>query len=127
MESTSQRLARLTRAYRLAEGQHGRLIRERAGLSLREMAGALGVSPADLSRWERHLVRPRPRAALQWLKACDAIRFELQPRANLGPHAATPPTRTADGATDTKPATTSVDPSLPPGDPDREPSGGAAT
>lgn len=72
-----ERLARLTRAYRLADAAEGRMLRERAGVSLREMAAALDVNPGDLSRWERNVVRPRANAALRWLDACEAIQSEL--------------------------------------------------
>lgn len=75
MAQATPRLVRLARANRLVQGE-GRLLRERAGVSLREMASILRVNPGDLSRWERGM-RPRPDAALRWLKACDELKSVL--------------------------------------------------
>ncbi len=44
----------------------GREIREEAGLSLAEVAHAVGVDKGTLSRWERGLARPRRSQALRY-------------------------------------------------------------
>ena len=64
---------RVARARQLAAGE-GRRAREEAGLSLREVADALSIDVADLSRWERGLVRPRTASALRWLDVVEALR-----------------------------------------------------
>jgi transcriptional regulator with XRE-family HTH domain len=73
----TERLAQLATAYRLAEGGRGRAVRERSGISLREMAATIGTNMGELSRWERGLVRPRADFALRWLQAVEAIRSAL--------------------------------------------------
>lgn len=67
---------RVVRGRRLAHGQ-GRRIREEAGLSVRELAGELGVNPSTLDRWERGLTRPRPAQAARWLEAVEILRRAL--------------------------------------------------
>lgn len=69
----TEQLGRLSRAYSLAQGELGRQLRERGGVSLRQMGEAIQVGPGELSRWERGLHRPRTRAALRWLAAIEAI------------------------------------------------------
>jgi DNA-binding transcriptional regulator YiaG len=57
----------LIKARRLtANPQACRLLRIGAGVSLAEMAGAIGCSTAALSRWECGLRRPRGRHAIAW-------------------------------------------------------------
>ena len=70
-------LPQLSRAYRLTEGGTGRQVREAAGISLRQLAGALGTNQGELSRWERGISRPRPQRALAWLRAVELLRAEL--------------------------------------------------
>ncbi len=53
----------------LARSGEARRIREAAGLSLRELAAAVGVDAASISRWERGLSAPRVHHALAWHKA----------------------------------------------------------
>ena len=55
----------------------GRRLRERAGLSIRELAGLLGVDAATLSRWENGRTHPRGSGAARWLAACRTIEEEL--------------------------------------------------
>jgi transcriptional regulator with XRE-family HTH domain len=55
----------------------GRDLRERAGLSVRELATLLGVDAATLCRWERGQTRPRGPAASRWVAACQLIENEL--------------------------------------------------
>jgi transcriptional regulator with XRE-family HTH domain len=73
----TQRLAQLTRAYRLAENEQGRLVRERSGISLRELAATIGTNMGELSRWERGIARPRAPVALRWPEAIEVISAEL--------------------------------------------------
>ncbi|MHB1777516.1 MAG: helix-turn-helix domain-containing protein [Acidimicrobiales bacterium] len=96
-------LPRLVEALRLGGTGRGRRVRERSGLSLRQLAVALGVNAGDLSRWERDLARPRPASALRWLDAVETL------------DAATPPTAIG-GATSTVTSHLQVTRTLPPGD-----------
>ncbi|MFZ2057682.1 MAG: helix-turn-helix domain-containing protein [Acidimicrobiales bacterium] len=68
----------LVRGRSLGRSGRGRVIREQAGLSLRELAQIVQVDAATLSRWERGDVRPRQAGAARWLTACDAIERELE-------------------------------------------------
>jgi transcriptional regulator with XRE-family HTH domain len=68
-----ERLARLVRAYQLAEHEKGRLIREQAGITLQELAARIGTNISELSRWERRKARPRAACALRWLEAIEVI------------------------------------------------------
>jgi transcriptional regulator with XRE-family HTH domain len=90
-------LQQLVRGRRLAREGRGRFLREAAGLSLRELAAAIGVDVATLSRWEHGSSRPRTRAAMRWVEACDAIEHELNGRACAGP---APDAPSVDSATD---------------------------
>jgi transcriptional regulator with XRE-family HTH domain len=67
----------LIRGRRLASDGRGRRLRERAGLSVSELAHALGVDVGTLSRWETGKAKPRPEAALRWATVCEAIEHEL--------------------------------------------------
>ncbi|HKH88624.1 MAG TPA: helix-turn-helix transcriptional regulator [Acidimicrobiales bacterium] len=68
----------LIRGRRLADDGRGRRLRERAGLSVSELAHALGVDVGTLSRWETGKAKPRPESALRWASACEAIERELE-------------------------------------------------
>lgn len=74
-------LTRLSTARRL--GSAGREIRQRAHLSLRDLAAAIGVDSATLWRWETGHVRPRAAAALRWVETLEAIAKTLDPGAVL--------------------------------------------
>jgi transcriptional regulator with XRE-family HTH domain len=74
---SDERIARLTRALRLAADEQGRRVREQSGISLRELATFIGTSHGELSRWERGVSRPRPTVALRWLEAVESIRSAL--------------------------------------------------
>ena len=87
MEDFSLRL--LARARRLAEDDQARRLRESAGISLRDLASAIGTNPGELSRWERGLSRPRAISAIRWLRACEVIRSEQSMRIQ-GPSANAP-------------------------------------
>jgi DNA-binding transcriptional regulator YiaG len=62
MES-DELLERVRAASQLPTPRERRAIRERANVSQRELAGALGVSVMALNRWERGITRPRGRHA----------------------------------------------------------------
>jgi hypothetical protein len=61
----------------LGPSGRGRDLRERAGLSVRELATLLGVDGATLCRWERGQTRPRGPGASRWVAACQLIEHEL--------------------------------------------------
>jgi DNA-binding transcriptional regulator YiaG len=65
-DGVSTDVSKLIRARWLARSGEGRRIRERAGLSLREVADAVGVDPTTLARWEHDRSVPRSRAAQRW-------------------------------------------------------------
>jgi transcriptional regulator with XRE-family HTH domain len=66
-------LDRLARARQLGPSGAGRALRRAAGLSLQDVAQALGVSISALSRWERAERRPRRDAALAWLATLERV------------------------------------------------------
>jgi transcriptional regulator with XRE-family HTH domain len=68
----------LARIRRMQDSGEARRLRERAGVSLRTMARAVGVRPSTLIRWEAGQVRPREPTALAWLAALDVLRVELE-------------------------------------------------
>jgi DNA-binding XRE family transcriptional regulator len=57
--SAGSPLATLVRDARLPAPAERKRIREAAGVSLRQMAAELGVSPMSTSAWERGEVEPR--------------------------------------------------------------------
>jgi transcriptional regulator with XRE-family HTH domain len=63
----------LVRARALAATGEGRRRREAAGLSIRELAAAIGVDAPTLSRWELGRMRPRRASALRWLAILDEV------------------------------------------------------
>jgi DNA-binding transcriptional regulator YiaG len=67
------RPARLAKVRRLAATGEARQIRQRAELSMSEIAAAVGVHEATVSQWERGKQRPRGEAALQYLAVLEAI------------------------------------------------------
>jgi DNA-binding transcriptional regulator YiaG len=66
----SSKVNRMAAAHTLTRGA-GRRQRIEIGLTLRELAEAVGVTTATLSRWENGQVRPRSDAAVRWV---DALR-----------------------------------------------------
>jgi len=51
-----------------------RQVREENGVSIREAAEALEVSPLTYIRWERGEVKPRRKHAIQYRRFLDALR-----------------------------------------------------
>jgi DNA-binding transcriptional regulator YiaG len=79
LEMTStERLERLALVRRLCECGEARQIRLEHGLSLADMAAAIGTSPASLSRWELG-TKPNTDAALRY-GAVLARLLKLVPR-----------------------------------------------
>jgi transcriptional regulator with XRE-family HTH domain len=76
MQQRARDLARMRRMQQTGEAKR---LRERAGVSLRTMAGAVGVRASTLTRWEAGQVRPREPTALAWLAVLDQLRAELEP------------------------------------------------
>jgi transcriptional regulator with XRE-family HTH domain len=73
-----ERVRDLARIRRMQQDGSAKRLRERAGVSLRTMAGAVGVRASTLIRWEAGQVRPRERTALAWLAVLDQLRAELE-------------------------------------------------
>jgi DNA-binding transcriptional regulator YiaG len=63
----------VSRTRRLVRTGAARVIREDAGLSVRELAAMVGTSAASLSRWENRKTCPRAPAALRLARALDAL------------------------------------------------------
>jgi DNA-binding transcriptional regulator YiaG len=61
------RTLQLARARALAKSGDALRIRQRAGLSIRDLAGELDVWPSTVNRWERGERVPRGEAALRWV------------------------------------------------------------
>jgi transcriptional regulator with XRE-family HTH domain len=72
-----QNVRDLARIRRMQESGEAKRLRERAGVSLRTMARAVGVRASTLIRWEANQVRPRESTALAWLAVLDQLRAEL--------------------------------------------------
>lgn len=74
-------LARIARARaRTANRERCREIRERAGVSVIELAGLLGVTQTTLRAWEDGTHRPRTAVLLRWADALDILdETALQP------------------------------------------------
>jgi DNA-binding transcriptional regulator YiaG len=62
-------LTKLVTARRLARTGEGRRIRERADLTVKELAAAAGIDTGTLHRWEDGRTTPRAPAALRWVDA----------------------------------------------------------
>lgn len=70
----ARQLVTQVRETRLPEPSHCRRIREAAGVSLRQAASVVGVSPATLMRWESGENRPRLKHATAYRQLLDALR-----------------------------------------------------
>jgi len=71
-------LIEVARIRALARSGKGRALRVGMDLSLRDLAGAVGVTPSTLALWELGRVRPRPAAARRWEAALSRIAESLQ-------------------------------------------------
>jgi transcriptional regulator with XRE-family HTH domain len=72
--ASSTNVNQIAAARALTRGS-GRRHRIEIGLTLHELAEAVGVTTATLSRWETGQVRPRSDAAVRW---ADALRRARQ-------------------------------------------------
>jgi hypothetical protein len=95
MDPTEKMLAR-ARLRRLIETGEAKAIRERAGVSLYDVAKSIrrDLQPSTLLTWEADLHRPRIIAdELAWLRALDQLRAitEEEEPAELAPAGATGP------------------------------------
>jgi transcriptional regulator with XRE-family HTH domain len=70
---TNHQLVQLARVRRLARSGEAQALRLSAGLSLREMADAIGISHSNLWLWERGQRSPRNVAALAWAALLDDL------------------------------------------------------
>lgn len=66
--TAAQHVVLLAKARRLAESGEGAAARVAAGLSLSEVADAIGVSPSALWRWEHGERSPRGDRAVAWAR-----------------------------------------------------------
>lgn len=66
----------LAKARRYATTGHGREVRMGCGLSLREMAEAVGIATSSLWRWEHGERVPRGSSAAQWARLVDELQAE---------------------------------------------------
>jgi transcriptional regulator with XRE-family HTH domain len=73
MNSLTALLAARRSERRLPDPDACRLIRERAGLTQRELAGVIGVSRATVSRWESGRRIPRGPTLRRYLDALDVM------------------------------------------------------
>ncbi len=73
MNRVETRALALADARSYARSGHGRDVRVSAGLSLADVAGAIGVSTATVHRWETGKYRPAGAAALAWGRLIDAL------------------------------------------------------
>jgi DNA-binding transcriptional regulator YiaG len=71
---TIDELVARVREGRLPPPEQRRDIRASAGVSLREMAAALGVTPMTVLRWERGEVRPATGNAVAYRRLLHALR-----------------------------------------------------
>lgn len=66
-------LTSLTRVRGLCRSGAARAIRQSAGLSLSEVAEAVGVQPTTIQRWEVGQRSPRGEAAIRYLEQLDIL------------------------------------------------------
>jgi DNA-binding transcriptional regulator YiaG len=71
--TTADSLHDLALVRAMTESGEAREIRQRARVSLTEMAGAVGVAPATVARWEVADRRPRGDAALRYLRVLQSL------------------------------------------------------
>ena len=102
----------------MGKAGQGRATRERAGISLRQMATLLEVDPGTLSRWERGETRPRLFAAIKWAEACRELEQEIHQEMKQPP-------ALAEGTSEPSPTKDLVITSLSGDGPEPEPDGNA--
>lgn len=61
------------RRSRLPDAPKRRLIREHAGVTVREMAVLVGVAPMTICRWEHGTTTPSPEKAARYREVLDAL------------------------------------------------------
>jgi transcriptional regulator with XRE-family HTH domain len=66
-------LVKLAQARDFASSGLGRLIRISSGISLREMARAIGADPAAVLRWEQGKNRPTGDRAVRWAEELSRL------------------------------------------------------
>ena len=69
----TRELVAVAKARRLANTGDAKRIRERASVSIREMADAVGAAPTTLWRWENGERRPTGAAAAAWADALSLL------------------------------------------------------
>lgn len=71
---TTRDVLLIAKARRLSQSGEARNLREAAGLSIREVAGAIGGSPSAVWRWENGQRQPRGQAAAAWARLLEDLR-----------------------------------------------------
>ena len=94
----------------LAHGGRGRQLREQAGLSLREAARLIGLTPSTLSRWERGARPQRGEGPVRYSELVQRLREILTELENA-------PEASLRGAPRASISSTKPDPSAPGGEP----------
>ena len=69
----SKQTLKLVQARRLAASGEGKAVRERAGLSLREVAAPMGLSVSALFRWENGERIPHGERAVAWVEFLEQL------------------------------------------------------
>ena len=92
----------------LARSGAGRMIREEADISVRQLARHLSVDVATLSRWERGKCLPRGEGATRWIEACALIRQGTTLRARPDEHLTPLNVRDSDVSLERSPETTGL-------------------
>lgn len=70
-------MARVSRVRRMFRNGRARRLREQSALSVRELAGMVGVDPSTLSRWERGETTPGVAGARAWVSAMERLGMRL--------------------------------------------------
>lgn len=73
---TTRELLLVAKARRLSQSGEGAEARANAGLSLSEVADAIGLSPSALSRWEHAERTPRGTRAAAWAELISELEAE---------------------------------------------------
>jgi transcriptional regulator with XRE-family HTH domain len=75
---TAKEILLLVAARRYAADGTGRAIRKSAGLSMAEVAEAVGVSEPTIWRWEERKHRPRGAAAIRWADLLQQLKADTR-------------------------------------------------